>query len=209
MTDTIAPIPIPEPESEPLVVEEPVEIVIVRPESKPIEHARHDGPTHIKWDTGEHVFPDGIDPDMLTPIKPEWLKPFMVPDLANRTFVPDLDAARTAQWEAIKIYREQIRFGGCDTPLGRMDTDAESQRKINDAVTMAMLIGDTFTIDWTMEDNSVVTHDAEAMKAASVAVSEFDSTCHAVSVALREEIQEANTLEEILAITPQSVQWPS
>ena len=75
--------------------------------------------------------------------------------------------------EAIKARRDAAETRGCQTPLGRMDTDQASQRKVNGSVTMAVIAVQNsapFSIDWTMADNSIVTHNASEMIAAGLAV---------------------------------------
>ena len=61
--------------------------------------------------------------------------------------------ARAIAWERARRYRDSVAEGGCDTPRGRVDTDPDSQRKINGAVTgalVAQLTDAAFpAIDWT------------------------------------------------------------
>jgi hypothetical protein len=78
-------------------------------------------------------------------------------DAEGGAFVPDIEGSRAALWEAVKAKRFAVELGGCETPLGRMDSDEVSQQKLIGAVTMAMLAaqgGSPFSVDWTMADNS-------------------------------------------------------
>lgn len=103
-----------------------------------------------------------------------------------------LDRWRRERWNAARAYRETHAAGGCVTPLGRVNTDDASVRKITGAVVMAMASlagGDPFEpIAWTMFDNSIVTHDASAMIAMGVAVGRFVDACQQVSVVIRAAI---------------------
>lgn len=113
-----------------------------------------------------------------------------------------LEVQRQQRWEGVKAYRDMKRYGGCMTPKGRMDTDAESQRKINGAVTMATIVGPTFTIDWTMEDNTVVTHNQAEIIAAGLAVGQHDAQCHAVGQALRAQLEAGEDIDIEGAVWP-------
>lgn len=124
-------------------------------------------------------------------------------ELLEGQWVVPIAVLRERKWAEIKAIRDELRYSGCDTPKGRMDNDPDSQRKLTSAVTMAGLLGDTFSVGWTMEDNSVVTHDKAEMEAAGLAVGMFDAQCHAIGQALRAQIETA-TAEELDAI-----RWPA
>lgn len=118
-------------------------------------------------------------------------------ELVDGEWVVPIAVRRARVWEATKLYRDLHRHMGCDTPKGRMDNDPESQAKLTGAVTMAQLMGDTFSVDWTMEDNSVVTHNRAEIEAAGLAMGAFDAACHAVGQALRAAIDISNDPETI------------
>lgn len=102
-----------------------------------------------------------------------------------------LPEARAMMWARAKGIRESRMAGGCETPLGRMDTDDASQRKLNGAVTNALitqLAGQPFLIDWTMADNSVVAHDGPAIIAAGIAVAQHIAACQNRGTLLRAAI---------------------
>lgn len=126
-------------------------------------------------------------------------------------FVADVEGARAALWEKVKAKRFAVEEGGCPTPLGPMDSDPVSQQKINGAVTMYMVAagaGQPFSIDWTMADNSTVTHDGPAIVAAGVAMGTHVATCHAVAIALRAQIAACTTFEGLDAIDIEGAPWP-
>jgi hypothetical protein len=101
---------------------------------------------------------------------------------------------------AIKQRRDIAEWGGCNTPLGRVNTDPDSQRKISGAVSMAMVLGDTFTVDWRMEDDSVETHDKDAMITMGVLVGQHVSLCQANKNVLDAAINGAASAADIEAI---------
>jgi len=112
--------------------------------------------------------------------------------------------------QAVMRRRDRAEFSGCMTALGRMDTDADSQRKINGSVTMALIAqaaGQPFSIEWTMADNATVIHDGPAMIAAGVAVGQHVSACHEHALALKSAIEVA---ADILALSEIDIEagWP-
>lgn len=127
-------------------------------------------------------------------------------DPATATMFPDVEKLRPRRWSWIKERREAAQLGGCMTPLGRVDTDPASQLKVAGSVQMAMLAqlaGAPFSVEWTMQDNSVVAHDAAAMIAMGLAVGQHVAACHEAAVARRLQLEAATTPEEIEAVT-----WP-
>lgn len=120
----------------------------------------------------------------------------------------NLDVLKAAKRRAIRARRDVAEWSGCATPLGRVDSDGDSQRKINGAVMMASIVGPTFSIDWTMESNAVIAHDQAAMTAMGIAVGQHVAACHAVSVALNAALAAATSAEEIDAIDIEGADWP-
>lgn len=122
-----------------------------------------------------------------------------------------LDDFKAARWAAVKALRDQYEYGGCMTPLGVVDSDETAKLQISGGVQMAMLAvqsGSPFEIEWTMLDNSTVTHSAAQMIALGVAVGQHVVACRSVATALREAINAATTIEEIAAVDIESG-WPS
>lgn len=127
------------------------------------------------------------------------------PDLAL-----DLMVAKINKRQAVALARNTHEWSGAATPLGRMDSDPDSQRKVNGAASMAMIAssaGQPFSIDWTMQDNSTVTHDAAAMMAAGVAMGEHVSACHDRAKVLKANIDDAADAAALEAIDIEAG-WP-
>lgn len=151
----------------------------------------------------------GEDWAQLGPDLPEDL-PLSEIALVDGAWVQDLDPARHRAWAAVKAARDHAEWGGCDTPLGRVDTDPDSQRKISGAVQMAMIAaaaGEAFALDWTMGNNLAVSHDAAAMIALGIAVGQHVAVCHAVATGKRAAIAAANDAEAIEAVDIETG-WP-
>jgi hypothetical protein len=122
-----------------------------------------------------------------------------------------LAVAKIAARAAVMIRRDQAEWAGCAGPLGRVDTDPDSQRKVGGAVQMAMIAqaaGQPFAVDWTMQDNSTETHDATAMIGMGLAVGQHVAACHECCLALKAEIDAAAD-EDALAAIDINAGWPS
>ena len=112
-----------------------------------------------------------------------------------------LEAKKAVAKAKLKLNRDQAEWAGVETPLGRVDSDPNSQRKISGAVTLAMLGGQNFTIDWRMADNTTVTHDHDATVATGLAVGQHVAACQAHKNSVEAEIDAATTEEELEAIS--------
>ncbi|MEH3107159.1 MAG: DUF4376 domain-containing protein [Sphingomonas fennica] len=112
--------------------------------------------------------------------------------------------AKASRWRAAKAIREMKMAGGCETPLGRADTDADSQRKVNGAVTAALVArvaGVPFQpMAWTMQDNRVVLHDTDALVALGLAIGGHVDACQQAGTAIRAAIEAAETVEAVAAV---------
>lgn len=116
---------------------------------------------------------------------------------------PSIADRRAVVWETVRAARDHAEWWGCSTPLGRADTDPASQRKVAGAVQLAMIAqasGSPFSIDWTMQDNRSVAHDAASMIRLGVAVGQHVAACHAVALAKRSAIEAAADAESLAAI---------
>lgn len=123
---------------------------------------------------------------------------------------PDLAVLRVRRWLAVKARRAIAEAAGCDTPLGRADTDSDSQRKLSGAVQMAMIAqaaDEPFVVGWTMQDNETVEHDAAAMITLGVLAGQHVAACHAVAVAKRADIEAAEDAAAIAAVDIEAG-WP-
>ncbi|GGB15185.1 hypothetical protein GCM10011380_00750 [Sphingomonas metalli] len=124
--------------------------------------------------------------------------------------VPNIAGIRARRWAVVRAARDAAQDGGCPTPLGRVDTDAESRGKISGSVQMAMIAmqaGEPFELAWTMQDNSTVIHDGPGMVAMGVAVGRHVAACHAEGLVRRAAIDAADTPADIEAV-PAEGGWP-
>ncbi|AYJ87677.1 DUF4376 domain-containing protein [Sphingomonas paeninsulae] len=122
-----------------------------------------------------------------------------------------LSSTKAAMRNALSTLRDVMEWAGCATPVGRSDTTPDSQRKVNGAVTMALIAstaGAPFSIDWTMADNSSATLDAQGMIALGVAVGRYVSACHDRGAVIKAAIDAAATIEALEAIDI-AADWPT
>lgn len=123
--------------------------------------------------------------------------------------VADMDRARSERKAQVKALRDAAEAGGCTVDgIGRFDTDANSQRKLNGAVVLAMLGGEAFGIEWRLSDNSVVALDAAQMIAVGAAVGAHVAACQYRKNTLDEALDLAADYEALIAIDIEGG-WPS
>lgn len=123
----------------------------------------------------------------------------------------DLTEPRRNLWAAAKAHRDQVVDGGCPTPLGVAQTDAESRLKISGAVQMAMLAqmaGQPFAINWTMKNNSAIIHNANATLQLGLTVGGHVNAAFETATGLRARIDAAQSLEDLEAIDILGAPWP-
>lgn len=119
----------------------------------------------------------------------------------------DLEKAKAKQWSIIKITRDRREFGGFNWNNLNFDSDSQSQSRIQGGVQLAVLAqqaSQVFSIVWTLQDNSVVSLNAQEMVAVGQALAVHVQTIHETARTLREQINSASTVEEV-----ESVQWPA
>lgn len=115
-----------------------------------------------------------------------------------------LGQARARKWEWAKSERERLELSPITVGAHTYDADQKSQSKIAGAVQMAVLVGGTFSVDWTLSDNSAVTLGQSDVISLGLAVGARTAGLWATSRTLRTAIETATTIAEVDAIT-----WPS
>jgi hypothetical protein len=129
-------------------------------------------------------------------------------DAATRAPVRHLPTAKLVAMQTVNTIRDNLQTGVIQTPSGAVDADVDSQRKINGLVTMAILGGDAFSVDFTLADDSDVTLSAPEMISLGVAVGQYIAAVHAYARGLKSQIASASTLAEFDAIEL-GTGWPS
>lgn len=158
----------------------------------------------ISWrDT--YVIPAGVPIATLADVEGLLIAPEA--PFAGATIIPAeaeaVEIARARAWAEVKLRRDACARGGCETPLGRADSDERSRVLIAGAVQMAQIAiagGEPYSVDWVMADNQPVTHDAPAMIALGMAVGRHIADCWQRAQTLRAAIEAAETVEALAEI---------
>lgn len=111
-----------------------------------------------------------------------------------------LAQAQDALWSKAKGLRDQIRFGGCETPYGWIQTTLESIVFISGAVQASDKQGDAFSMSWTMLDNSIHVFNHAEMVEVGLLVAAHASLCQDASEATRAKIYAATSEEALMNI---------
>jgi hypothetical protein len=121
-------------------------------------------------------------------------------------YVPTLEELRERKWDAIKTTRDRLEQSGVPY-LGKvLDSDTVSVQRIAitaQAAQAAIAADQPFTLEWTTQDNTALTMDAGQVVGMSVAMAMYSDSLHQAARALREQIEAAETIEELEVIA-----WP-
>lgn len=115
-----------------------------------------------------------------------------------------LETLQSYQWNDIKTARDAEIFGGFTWNGYLFDSDEVSQQRIQGAAQMASLsaaAGRSFSIDWTMADNTTHTLSGEDMMNVGLALGDFLQATFAKGVSLRNQINSAKVKADVLAVT--------
>lgn len=117
---------------------------------------------------------------------------------------PSIEALRAACWDRIKADRLLAETSPLAVAGRIFDADTDSQRRIAGAVQLATLAPAGWTVDWTLADNAVVTLTVPEIIAVGIALGAQVSAAHATARLLREQVDAAESIYELNAIT-----WPT
>ena len=123
---------------------------------------------------------------------------------------PTLFDLQAAAWSRIKAERDRREQAGAPY-LGKiLDSDEKSVTRISIAVQAAQVAisaGTVFSLDWTMQDNSVVTMAAAEVVGMSVALATHSNGLHLAARAVHEKILAATDAAGVEAAEA-AVVWP-
>lgn len=121
------------------------------------------------------------------------------------------DSFENIKQEYIKRLKEtnlQKQYGGMDTPLGRVQTNEVSISKILLNTQTALSVGESFSVDWKMEDNSIVTHSYADMINLSNSLQQFLNACQTRKNELEAQVLAAPDGDSLFSIDI-TEGWPS
>jgi hypothetical protein len=131
-------------------------------------------------------------------------------ELIEGTWVVPLEVQQERAWAAVKATREGLETGTAPTPIGRVQIDEPSKAKIMGLLSMARLAeeaGTTFSEEFTIANNSVVTLDNVKVRQLAMASAQYVSAVYAHARGLREQIFAADA--QSLAAIDLDAGWPT
>jgi len=157
--------------------------------------------------------PDHIDGS--TPSGCGWIEVDSIPnggwhvDLESKVLVEGaldlrtLEQVKADQWETVKAARDAALNGTFNWNGMVFDADEVSQQRIQGAVQLATLAASdpTFTIGWTLHDNTTSTLSGTDLINVGKALGTFVQTIFAKGVSLRAQINAATTAADVKAIS--------
>lgn len=123
---------------------------------------------------------------------------------------PTLSELQVSAWSRIKAERDRREQAGAPYLDKILDSDEKSVTRISIAVQAAQAAisaGTSFSLDWTMQDNSVVTMTAAEVVGMSVALATHSNGLHLAARAVHEKILAATDAAGVEA-AEKAVVWP-
>lgn len=111
-----------------------------------------------------------------------------------------LEYIRNKKWKEIKSARDNAETAGLPFKDSILDYDMKSAFKLEIAKQAGELVGDTFTINWTMQDNSVKQLTLSDLRNIPLLASQYSNNLHVKAREYRELIYSKTNIKEILAI---------
>lgn len=123
-------------------------------------------------------------------------------DWSTKSWVYSLtiEDARVKKWASIKKSRTSVEYSSFLFGSHVYDADENSQRRISGAVSLATLSDESFSLDWTTANNTVVGLSRSKVIGLGVALGTHVISVHALARDKRARIDAATTPEEVEAI---------
>lgn len=115
---------------------------------------------------------------------------------------PTLDELKLQKREEINRARDAAEQGGFTYLDKVFDSDQVSCQRISMAAQAMALAPDDVTITWTCQDNSTIDLNKTQLAGMVVALAEWSNTCHIKATSLKEQIELAETEEDL-----EKIQW--
>ena len=123
-----------------------------------------------------------------------------VSEYVNNKAEEILEYIRNKKWEEIKKARNDAETSGCPFKDKILDSDQRSVTKINVMIEAAKQVGESFTIDWTMQDNSVLTLTYEDALSIPLILAQYSNQLHEKARVYREKIYSETNIKNIMNI---------
>jgi len=112
------------------------------------------------------------------------------------TVPPSLEENKVAKIAEINQARDKMELTGFDYLGKRFDSDVNAMRRISIAVQAAQSYPD-FIVEWTCQDNSTITLNAEQIIAMPLTMAVYGNELHQKARTLKAQIEAATTIDEV------------
>lgn len=112
-----------------------------------------------------------------------------------------LEEIKAEKRAEINTARDAAEQGGFEYLGKSFDSDQISAQRISMAAQAMALAPEGTTISWTCQDNSIIDLTATELQGMVVALAQWSNRCHQKATALKAQIDEANSEEELNKIT--------
>lgn len=130
-----------------------------------------------------------------------------VEPLLNEHLEELIAKAKDEKWEEIKTKRDNQEQSGLPFKNSVLDYDiisvtrlTQARDGLKEAIDSGLIDESNAKIDWTMQDNSIMTLSYNDLKSIPLLASNYSNTLHLKARGLRVEINNAKTIEEIYSI---------
>lgn len=129
--------------------------------------------------------------------------PIRFRDLVNN-LMQDMDNilgyARNKKWEEIKVNRDNAEISGLPFKDKILDYDMRSAFKLDIAMETAKQVGEGFSIDWTMQDNTVMTLTYSDLLSIPLIAANYSNELHKKARIYRDKIYNETDIKAIAKI---------
>lgn len=111
-----------------------------------------------------------------------------------------LEYVRSKQWEEIKVNRDNAEISGLPFKDKILDYDMRSAFKLGIAMETAKQVGEGFSIDWTMQDNTVMTLTYSDLLSIPLIAANYSNELHKKARIYRDKIYNETDIKAIAKI---------
>lgn len=111
-----------------------------------------------------------------------------------------LEYVRSKQWEEIKKTRDNAETSGLPFKDKVLDYDMRSAFKLDIAMETAKQVGESFSIDWTMQDNTVMTLTYSDLLSIPLIAANYSNELHKKARSYRDKIYNKTDIKTITEI---------
>lgn len=111
-----------------------------------------------------------------------------------------LEYVRNKQWEEIKKDRDNAETSGLPFKDKVLDYDMRSAFKLDIAMETAKQVGESFSIDWTMQDNTVMTLTYADLLSIPLIAANYSNELHKKARQYRDKIYNLTDIKEITGV---------